>query len=1085
MPFSASTCLTNIGPLTLSTMLDIYSNPISPTNKGIYVGQVQVASIQGANCPYTFLVPDGTTVIRFFDPITKCYADIDVQDNNLCNTCNLDFNSFSASTTGRLVVGRLTGSCQSNITDYKINWYVNGETTPRYTSGFGTQYQPYSYTHPLTGTSAPMVVEGSYVPVIDKVKINGVTFSSSNIPGAVKADLNCFDDIGIYVTGFTCSNGTSTDPVYTHEIRYSGASQGQAPIPSNASFKLTPATKFFAWKFRGYSIPDKLKLTLIASAYSEPILLEYFEIGSDLPENQSGLFYPQSADTSGFFTKVTSLSGLTINNGDRIEIEVTPNPNYPATSWDFYFKCLETFNCQLPNIDGRMYLNSVTGITGSCNTISINAKISGITDSQYSSYDMVKYYKADNSNFTTFNGQISYSTPMLYNTNNRCIGEQPGYPGVCVQAGSPITYEKSPGLFKITYDDQTILSLDYNTIKTRLNALINPIYSGDPTNISYYSWLIIKHPIVTPTTVCSDSLTYRQLYVHQLTQVTTGQTGSQYYLQLTLPTVTNQTSYTSCDLGCSSEFRITDINNSSTGSTFNYTGTTNNGVRNTQIVESYRKISVSTSSQTGSSIYSYIQYNTESQLDTIPSSSTTKYDVVIDNDFNIGSGFNNTIKDILIQPDGKILVGGFFTQFSGQSQNRLIRLNPDGSKDTSFNIGSGFAANVETLKLQSDGKILVGGGFTSFSGQSQNNCIIRLNPDGSKDTSFINGTNFISTINNILIQPDGKILVGGGFTSFSGQSQNRLIRLNPDGTKDTTFDIGSGFNDQVFRIKQQSDGKILVSGYFTQFSGQPQYKLIRLNTDGSKDTTFLLNPTGFTQNAVFDIAVKPNDEILVAGGIYRYKFVLYYENERSFLMKLSKDGVIDINTLNLNISGSINTLEFDNFNDLLIGGNIGQFVSPKNNILRSINSLNDDYLDVNPRYNFNSGFTGIIEVIKKTNDGMFVGGSMSTYNGTPVNRLTKLKFVDSGTKTYVPTKNISCQSCSSTVLSKNPYNSYFNNGGFIFYQYYRFELINPSDVRDFSIYYQNQRISANEPRVLIYTFSGGTVTYVDTNYFIV
>jgi hypothetical protein len=116
---------------------------------------------------------------------------------------------------------------------------------------------------------------------------------------------------------------------------------------------------------------------------------------------------------------------------------------------------------------------------------------------------------------------------------------------------------------------------------------------------------------------------------------------------------------------------------------------------------------------------------------------------------------------------------------------------------------------------------------------------------------------------------------------------------------------------------------------------------------------------------------------------------------------------------------------------------------------------------------------------------MFVGGSMSAYNGTPVNRLTKLKFVDSGTKTYVPTKNISCQSCSSSILSKNPYNSYFTPGGFIFYQYYRFELINPSDIRDFSIYYQNQRISAYEPRVLIYTFSGGTVTYVDTNYFIV
>jgi len=1085
MSFSASTCLTNIGPLTLSTMLDIYSNPTSPTNKGVYVGQVQVASIQGVNCPYTFLVPNGTIVIRFFDPITKCYADIDVQDNNLCNTCNLDFNSFSASTTGRLVVGRLTGSCQSNITDYKINWYVNGETTPRYTSGFGTQYQPYSYTHPLTGTSAPMVVEGSYIPVIDKVKINGITFSSSNIPGAVKADLNCFDDIGIHVTGFTCSNGTSTDPIYTHEIRYSGASQGQAPIPSNASFKLTPTTNFFAWKFKGYSIPDKLKLTLIASAYSEPILLEFFEIGSDLPGDQFGFSYPQSADTSAFFYKVTSLSGLTINDGDRIEIEVTPNPNYPASSWDFYFKCLETFNCQLPDMDGRMYLNSVTGITGSCDTIQINGRISGITNNQYSSYDMIKYYPVNLNGLLSSNGQVSFSTVPLYQTNISCQGGQGGYNSLCSQAGSPITYEKSPGLFKITYDDQTVLSLDYNIIKTRLDTLINPIYSGDPTNISYYSWLTIKYPAVTPTTVCSDSLTYRTFYVHQLTQVTTGQTGSQYYLQLTLPTVINQTSYTSCNLFCSTELKITEINNSSTGSTFNYTGTTNNGVRNTQIVETYRKLSTIVRGQTGTTVFSSIQYTTGSQLDTIPSSSTTKYDVVIDNDFNIGSGFNGTIKDILIQPDGKILVGGFFSLFSGQSQNRLIRLNSNGTKDTSFNIGSGFGANVYSLALQSDGKILVGGGFTSFSGQSQNNCIIRLNTDGTKDTSFINGTNFNSDVNDITIQPDGKILVGGGFTSFSGQSQNRLIRLNTNGSKDNSFDIGSGFNNQIKKIKLQSDGKILVSGLFTQFSGQSQNRLIRLNTDGSKDTTFLLNPTGFTQDTILDIAVKPNDEILVAGGVYNYFFTQYSVVGRAFLIKLSKDGVIDTNTLNLNISGYINTLEFDNFNDLLIGGSIGQFVTPKNDILRGINSLNDDYLDTNSRYNFNSGFTGNIEVIKKTNDGMFVGGNMSTYNGTPVNLLTKLKFVDSGTKEYVPTKNISCQSCSSGILSKNPYNSYFNPGGFIFYQNYRYELINPSDVRDFSIYYQNQRITPNEPRVLIYTFSGGTVTYVDTNYFIV
>jgi hypothetical protein len=231
--------------------------------------------------------------------------------------------------------------------------------------------------------------------------------------------------------------------------------------------------------------------------------------------------------------------------------------------------------------------------------------------------------------------------------------------------------------------------------------------------------------------------------------------------------------------------------------------------------------------------------------------------------------------------------------------------------------------------------------------------------------------------------------------------------------------------------------------------------------------------------------VKPNDEILVAGGIYNYFFRQYSISSRTYLMKLDRNGIVNTNTSSFNINGTINSLDFDNYGDILLGGNISIFYTPSNPILKNINSLNGDYLGENPRYNFNSGFTGIVEVIKKTNDGMFVGGSMSTYNGTPINRLTKLKFVDSGTKAYTPTKNISCQSCSSSILSKNPYNSYFTPGGFIFYQSYYIELINPSDVRDFSIYYQNRRIVENEPRVLIYTFSGGTVTYVDTNYFIV
>jgi uncharacterized delta-60 repeat protein len=160
--------------------------------------------------------------------------------------------------------------------------------------------------------------------------------------------------------------------------------------------------------------------------------------------------------------------------------------------------------------------------------------------------------------------------------------------------------------------------------------------------------------------------------------------------------------------------------------------------------------------------------------------------------FNAGAGFNNQVNCSAIDSDGKILVGGQFTAFTGGSQNYLIRLNADGSKDTSFNIGVGFNLTIYSLAIDSNGKILVGGGFVAYSGFSENR-LIRLNTDGSKDTSFNIGTGFNNAVTALAIDSNGKILVGGNFTTFTGVSQNRLVRLNTDGSKDTSFDIGTGF----------------------------------------------------------------------------------------------------------------------------------------------------------------------------------------------------------------------------------------------------------------------------------------------------
>jgi uncharacterized delta-60 repeat protein len=126
-------------------------------------------------------------------------------------------------------------------------------------------------------------------------------------------------------------------------------------------------------------------------------------------------------------------------------------------------------------------------------------------------------------------------------------------------------------------------------------------------------------------------------------------------------------------------------------------------------------------------------------------------------------------------------LGGVFISYNGVASSRIIRLNSDGSKDTSFVIGTGFnTGGVYSIAVQTNGKILVGGSFTSYNGVESNK-IIQLNSDGSKDTSFVIGTGFNTTVNSIVLQSDGKILLGGVFISYNGVASNRIIRLKSDG----------------------------------------------------------------------------------------------------------------------------------------------------------------------------------------------------------------------------------------------------------------------------------------------------------------
>ena len=190
----------------------------------------------------------------------------------------------------------------------------------------------------------------------------------------------------------------------------------------------------------------------------------------------------------------------------------------------------------------------------------------------------------------------------------------------------------------------------------------------------------------------------------------------------------------------------------------------------------------------------------------------------------------------------------------------------DGTTDTGFttNTGTGFNSYVRSVAVQSDGKIIVGGYFTTLNGAPAN-YIARLNADGTPDTTFTTGTGFNGSVGAVAVQSDGKIIVGGGFTTLNGVTANRIARLDADGTLDTTFttNTGTGFNSTIRALAVQSDGKIIVGGFFTTLNGAPANYIARLESSGSSGSS------GSSESGVpvFSLSFDSMPGVLVSGAV--------------------------------------------------------------------------------------------------------------------------------------------------------------------------------------------------------------------------
>jgi uncharacterized delta-60 repeat protein len=312
--------------------------------------------------------------------------------------------------------------------------------------------------------------------------------------------------------------------------------------------------------------------------------------------------------------------------------------------------------------------------------------------------------------------------------------------------------------------------------------------------------------------------------------------------------------------------------------------------------------------------------------------------------------YNPTVSTIEVQPipgsippvGFKFLVGGSFSLYSGLSYTNLIRLNTDGTIDETFSVGVGFDGTINTIAVQSDAKILVGGDFSNYSGESYSR-IIRLNYDGSIDETFNIGNGFDYTVNSITIQDDNKILVGGGYNTYNGLEYRGLIRLNTDGSVDGTFNIGGGFIDDgstgtINKINiNPSDNKILVAGSFISYSGVSCSNIIKLNLGGSIDETF--NNSKQFQYPLNTITIQNDNKILVGG------------NE---VKRLNPNGSIDETFIvNINNSGgggfifnpNCNTILVQSNGNIILGGTFNIINDTNKNSICRIENSSDGIVD--------------------------------------------------------------------------------------------------------------------------------------------
>jgi uncharacterized delta-60 repeat protein len=410
-----------------------------------------------------------------------------------------------------------------------------------------------------------------------------------------------------------------------------------------------------------------------------------------------------------------------------------------------------------------------------------------------------------------------------------------------------------------------------------------------------------------------------------------------------------------------------------------------------EVSKTFRVQAIDNSLQDGDKVFSVVLSNpqsgatfgsvTNAQIVIVDDESSAVPAGSIDTSFTIGTGPNLPVHSIIIQPDGYIIIGGEFTSYNNIIRRGIARIDVVGRLDQSFDVGDGFNEQLRALALQPDGRIVIGGFFTTVNGINRNR-IARLNKDGTVDTFFNPGAGADSPIYALAVQSDGRILVGGSFNTFNGVAKPGIVRLNTNGTINTGFDVGSGVDGNVYAIALQNDGKILIGGNFARVNLMPLKGIARLNSNGSVDTTF--NPGLGVEGAVRAIVVQPDGKIIIGGS-----FTNFNGQSVNYIVRLNMDGSVDPTFMpgELGADEAVYAIALQSDGKILVAGSFTRF----NGVTRNrITRLNPDGT-TDPSINFGEGANGFITALAvQTDRKIITGGGFTMIDGKPRNHLARL-----------------------------------------------------------------------------------------------